>query len=135
MAEHKSAEQKDDVLEELFVDRATVLDQSVLKDMLKDRIQLTKEGSVMPLPQFHTLKRDQRVLLALLAQKVIKIKLGGEEKLTPGAIVAITGMPKGTVAPTVRDLERDGYIRSEKGAYWVPDSLLYKAQQILTPHK
>lgn len=130
MAEKATAEQED-VLEELFVDRSTVLDQTVLKDMLKDRVQLTKEGSVILLSPFHNLKADQKVLLVLLAKKVLKIKVGTEERLTPKEIIDITGLPRGTVAPNVRNLEVGGYIRSENGAYWVPDSLIFKAKQML----
>lgn len=129
--ETKPAESSEDVLEELFVDRSTILDQKVLKDLLINYIQLTKEGGILPTSDFQNLNRHQKVLIVLLARKALRIKIGSEEKLTPKEIVEITGMPVGTVAPTVTDLKSDGYVRSEEGAYWIPDSLVFRTKQKL----
>ncbi len=128
-AEPHPEQTKEDVLEELFVDRSTILDQNVLKELLINYIQLTKEGGIVLTTNFQKLNRHQKVLIILLARKVLKLKMGLEEKVTPKDIIDITGLPRGTVAPSVRDLESEGYIRSEQGAYWIPDSLVLKAKQ------
>jgi hypothetical protein len=125
------ASDKKDALDELFVDESTVIDSELLRDLLKSYVQMSPEGKIFPLADFSKIDNGGKVLVVLLAKKVLYIKLGQKEKTTPKEIQDITGLTKGSVNPTLRELNKKRLVYSESGEYWVPNHALHKIKELL----
>ena len=120
MADETSA--VNEPLDDLFVDETATPDKGLLRDILKKYVQLTASGEIHFLPSYDTLKNaQQKILIILLSKKAISLKTGSPEKIAPKEIQTISGLPKGTVNPTLTALEEKKAARSENGFYFVPN--------------
>jgi hypothetical protein len=120
--------EKDDILDKLFVDEKEV-NQQVIYDILSDFVRLAKDGNIVLLAPFNSLNNEKKVLLVLLARKVLAIKNIASEFISPTEVQAITGMPKGTVNPTLWSLAMKGYLKNYGGKYGVPSYSIIKIQE------
>lgn len=111
-----------DPLDDLFVSEDTAVNNELLKEMLIDYIQMTKEGKIFPLPMFNREKSEKKILLYLLSKKVLSLKLEDvDEKTSPKEIQGFTGLPKGTVNPALRGLAGKRLVTAHSGKYYVPN--------------
>jgi hypothetical protein len=113
MAENK------DPLEALLVDENTVAREELAKG-LAPFLQLTNEGSVLPLPSFDDLDSKTKVLCALLGIKALAM-LGRREsdRVSPAELIEMTNMAPGTVRPKLSKLAEERLITKADGAYWI----------------
>lgn len=122
-----------DALDELFVSETEVVSNDVLRNLLRDYAQMSTDGKIFPLPAFSKLDNEKKILITLLAKKVLRIKLDMEEKTFPKEIQNITGLSKGSVNPTLRVLNgKKRLINCEKGAYWVPNHAIHPIRDMFT---
>lgn len=99
------------------------INREMLADLLERWIRIDPEtGSVIPMHGWHTLRPRPQIFLLLLGRKAAALKgvLQGEAA-GPKAIAEATGLPKGTVNPTLRKLVSERLLAQDKdGAYFVP---------------
>ncbi len=103
------------------------LNTDVLFDIL-DKFLRIKEGDkkIILLPDFSKLKFKDAVLILLLGFKALK-ELGfiKNEMVGPKRIHDISGINLSTVKNSLRDLEGESIITSDKGKYLIPNFLLH----------
>jgi len=124
-------------------------DQSTLEDLLVDEEELNEEllaetvgryagigkdsGDLIPNEAYTELNSIEKIVVALLAQKArFKLDMAEEEWLTPSGISEMSGVKKGTVYPSVRDLTDEGVIRDGDGEYMIPSVKVEKAKEYLS---
>lgn len=111
----------DDPLAELLLD-ADEVDRSVLAQALQGLLGIdNKTGRVVLKPGFNGLESRKRILAYLMGAKVAKL-LGksDSEAVSPSILTKETGMPKGTVNPTLSRLHEDKKVSKTKvGAYYL----------------
>ena len=118
-------------LDELFVNEEEISNE-LLKEILVDYVKLSAEGKIFLLPEFNALDRHNKILVVLLAKKVLKIKTGARETASPKDVIEVTGLPRGTVAPTLRGLQKEGFVTSSNGQYTIPTYAIYKIKERFT---
>lgn len=111
----------DDPLEDLYVDKDEI-DRKRLSEALKGIIGIDRESGDPAFTGFHDLS-NKRKFLAFLLYKRALLALGKIEESTlgesPGEIVEVTGIPRGTVTSyksTMSIVEND----KEIGGYYIP---------------
>ena len=124
---------KDDPLEELLLD-AEEVDRSRVTAALRDFVGIDKTSSrVVPKPRFSRLSARQKLLVSLLGTKAAALLGRAEaEGIQPKEMAAITGLPKGTVHPTLKELREKRLVsQDEEGAYFVAPAQLADALEEL----
>ncbi len=125
------SDENKDALDALFVQESEISNE-VLKDLLVRYVQLSGEGKIFTKPEFTALPAKKQILVILLSKKVLKLKVNLEEETSGVDIMAATGMARGTVYPTLRDLERDRLVASKDGKYWVPSYSIGNVKQLFS---
>lgn len=122
----------DSPLEDLLVDEEE-LNEELLAETVSRYTKLGSEsGSLIPESTFQDLSAKEKILVALLAQKVkFELELVDNEKIGPSMISELTGVKSGTVYPSVRELDELGLARNEDGKYWIPTVSIGKAKSYL----
>jgi hypothetical protein len=97
--------EKPDPLDELLVD-AAALDRARIAAALKGRVAVDRStGLVVPQAGFDQLNASQKTLCFLLGKKVASLLgVATDETATPSEVVERTGLPAGTVRPTLTGL-------------------------------
>jgi hypothetical protein len=76
-----------------------------LATALAPYVQLSEDGQIWPLEPFEGLKSAEKVLCLVLALKAAAmLGLRDEEGVSPGELVALSGMPAGTIRPKLSEL-------------------------------
>jgi len=124
-------EKNNNALDELFVQEPEI-SKEILRDLLIKYVQLSDEGKIFTKPEFSSLSAKKQVLIILLSKKVLKLKINLEEETTGADIISLTGLARGTVYPTLRDLEKDRLVASKEGKYWVPNYSISNVKQLFS---
>lgn len=127
----KTVSDNNDPLDDLFEDENEVIDRTVLASALQSYVTFTREGKLIPKEQFDALKNTKKILVLLLSKKALNLKLGTDEKTSPKELEEISGIPIGSIKPTVRQLVTKRLLRSENGTYWIPDYAVTKVNAFL----
>ncbi len=125
--------QTDDPLAMLLLDAAEV-DRALLAEALSDRVGIdSKSGRIVPLPGYAALNARQKVLVILLAAKAASLLGVRDTEVMPAQdVIATSGLPRGTVAPKLKELRDGGLVGQDTDrAYYVPNGLLQRAIQQL----
>lgn len=103
------------------------LSEEALFSILERFIRIKADSSkIIILPDFSKLKARDAVIVLLLGFKAIKLlKLRGDEGVGPKEIHILSSINLSTIKNTLRDLESDNLVTSEKGKYSVPNFLLH----------
>ena len=122
-----------DPLSELLLD-ATEADRGTIANALSERIGIdANSGRIVLLPGYSPMNARQKVLAVLLATKAAHLLgLREREHSTTQEIVATSGLPRGTVAPTLKDLRESRLVgQAADRAYYVPNAVLQRVVQEL----
>jgi len=122
-----SEHSKEDPLKSLIVD-AKEVDRSLLASCLRGKTGVDAEtGEVHLLSGFHSLNARQKVLTVLLGRKAaFLLGLSDSEYLAAKDVIRESGLPDGTVYPTLKRL-KDERIASQdhESRYYVPSTQLH----------
>lgn len=119
--------------EDLLVDEEEV-NEELLTETVIDYVQIGEQsGELIPKPAYDDLTAKEKIVVALLAHRArFGLDMVEDEWIKPGAIASMTGVKKGTVYPTVRDLADDGIARnSDDGGYMIPSVNVEQAREYL----
>lgn len=123
-----------DPLRELLVDAATI-DREALAGVLKGRVAIdNRDGRLVLLGGYRALDSRKKVLTLLLAQKAATL-LGASasESLSHGEVTETSGLPSGTVAPSLKNLKELRFAAQDQTkAYFVPNAQLAPAIDFIT---
>lgn len=119
-------------LEDLLVDEEK-LNEELLVETVGKYAQIGQDsGDLVPNDRYNNLSSKEKIVVVLLAQKArYELDLDDQKTLSPTEISALSGVKKGTVYPSVRDLDDEGLIRGEDGEYRLPSVNLEKAKEFL----
>jgi hypothetical protein len=107
-----------DPLLDLVVDAAEV-DRERIANALRQVIAIDKAGTVLPLGGFQKLSVTQKILAFLLGRKVaVLVGLADEEAIGPTDLAAGSGLPPGTIYPTVRRMSRDRLVSQDGASHY-----------------
>lgn len=120
-----------DIFDELFVDEGEV-NKEFIHGILINYIRMSKDGGIIPLEKYNYLNNDRKILVVLLSKRVLAIKGISSDFASPREIQELTGLPKGTVNPTLRLLESRRLVISEGGKYKVPNHSITRLKAMLT---
>jgi len=107
------------------------LDKALITELLLPLVKLTPEGNIYPTPKFTKLKNEKRILVILLARKVLSHELKMEEETTPTKIAEYAGMSIGSVKPTIRKLHANKYVHQNKKGYFIPNHALFNIKEVM----
>jgi hypothetical protein len=125
--------QTEDPLGKLLLD-ATEADRAVIASALNDRVGIdATSGRAVLLPGYAAMNARQKVLAVLLAAKAAHLLgLRDGEPIATLEIVATSGLPRGTVAPKLKELRETHLVgQSRDRAYYVPNAVLQRVAQEL----
>jgi len=111
-----------DPLDVLFV--TGEINRQLLRDALVNLVRLDAHGSIFPLQQFYDLNNKGKVATILLARKALSLKTNTPEEMTPLEIVRASGIPEGSVRPTLRLLVAEGVTDDREGKYRIKPAAL-----------
>lgn len=119
-------------LENLLVDEQEISEE-ILHDLLTGYIRIGKQsGDLIPEKAFQELTAKQKVALVLLSQHARhELDMVESEWMSPTEISEQSGVKKGTVYPTVRELDSEGVVEDDDGSYRVPAHSLEQARQYI----
>ncbi|MEK7546938.1 MAG: hypothetical protein AAB536_02050 [Patescibacteria group bacterium] len=114
---------KHDALKKLFTDENDV-NASELFDILSPFIKINKTNkTIIFLDTAHSQPLKNKVIIFLLAKKALfLLKEVESDRVKPKNIIEETGIPKGSVLPTLKFLKEakgGSLISSEKGEYYI----------------
>ena len=118
--------------EDLLIDEEEI-SENLLTETLIEYVRIGQDsGNVIPQEAFEDLTNRQKVTIILLAQHALtELDYTEEAWLTPSAIAERSGVKKGSIYPTVRDLNEDEIAESDDGAYQIPVQNLESAKRLL----
>jgi len=122
-----------DPLRSLLLDAAEI-DRAALAEALTERVGIdTKTGRIVPLPGYWNLNSRQKVLSVVLAAKAVHLlQLRENEAIPTHEVVTSSGLPRGTVAPSLKDLRERGLVsQTQDRSYYVPNARLKAAIEAL----
>ena len=127
----------EDKLQDLVVSTDYLTD--IQYELLKGFVRLEKKkGELYFLDAFEELRPAQKIIVVLLAFRV-KSKLGLPTMLdegSPKGIVRLTGLPPGTVKPSLRSLHKDRLVdQDEDGKYFIPDHAMPRVRKQFVTQK
>lgn len=119
-------------LENLLVDEQE-MSEEILHDLLTNYIQIGKQsGDLIPQKPFRELTAKQKTVIVLLSQCArYELEMVENEWLSPTEISEQSGIKKGTVYPTVRELNNEGLVEDDDGNYRIPAHGLDKAREYI----
>ncbi len=126
MSEHQRT------LEDLLVDEQEISEE-ILHDLLTNYIRIGKQsGNLIPQRPFRELPAKQKTVVVLLAQRARhELDMVESEWMSPTEISEQSGIKKGTVYPTVRELNNQGLVEDDDGSYRIPAHGLDKAREYI----
>ncbi len=124
-------EEAKDPLDALFVEKDQVSNE-LLRDLLVGFVQLTNDGLIIAKPEFTSLSNRKKILVILLAKKVLKLKMEFDEATAGTEIIKVTGLTRGSVYPMLRQLEGERLVASKDGKYWVPNFALGSVKELFS---
>lgn len=109
------------------------LNEGLLAGILDRYIRIGKDkGDIYPKAEFGTLDAKQKSALILLAQHArYKLELADTDWLGPAQISDLSGVKRGTVYPSVRELDDLNLVESDDGEYRVPPPKLLSVQEFI----
>ena len=116
--------EKKDVLKKLLTDKEEI-DSEELYNLLSPYVKINQEGKkVIFLDKAHNSSLKNKILLFLLGKKVLfLLNIIESDKISPSTIIEETGLPKGSVLPTLkilREAKGGNLIGSDKtGKYFI----------------
>lgn len=122
-------------LEDLVISGKEI-DQSLVTEILAPYLRLDKDTcSIRPTAEWDSFSNKAKVMLYLIARKAMKaldFALESEEA-SPSDIAKETGMKRGSVFPTVRELSADRLIEQTRklGGYLVPNHALQRIRSMI----
>lgn len=120
-----------DPLESLFVKEGEI-DRELLKNILLPYVRLDEKGHIFPLTSFYATSNKNKLILLLLARKVIALKINTREEITPLELAVLGNIPAGSVRPTLRSLVEEGIVDDENGTYKVFSHALQKCASLFS---
>ena len=119
-------------LENLLVDEEEISEE-ILHNLLREYIQIGKQsGDLIPREPFQEIPAKQKVVIVLLSQQARnKLDMVESEWMTPSEISEQSGIKKGTVYPTVRELSNNGLAEDDDGSYRIPAHSLQRAREFI----
>ena len=119
-------------LENLLVDEEEISEE-ILHNLLREYIQIGKQsGDLIPREPFQEIPAKQKVVIVLLSQQARnKLDMVESEWMTPSEISEQSGIKKGTVYPTVRELSNNGLAEDNDGSYRIPSHSLQRAREFI----
>jgi hypothetical protein len=125
--------QTEDPLSKLLLD-ATEADRALIAGALTDRVGIDgSSGRIVLLPGYGAMNARQKVLTVLLAAKAAHLLgLRDTELISVLETVATSGLPRGTVAPKLKELRESRLVgQGTDRAYYVPNALLQRVVEEL----
>lgn len=122
-----------DSLDKLIVDDNTQPDIDLLAKIVESYIRLTKSGQILFEKKFYALSEAKKIVLYLLARKIIKIKkLAADfnEEVKTKEISEALGVKESNVRKYL-STELKEVTKGIKGAYCVPNYDLYKCDELI----
>jgi len=120
-----------DELDTLVVDEDMYIDKGILANVLKDYLRITKSAQIIPEALFYELNNEKKVILYLLARKVMKIKgIVEVEGVGPSQISKDIGLPVGSVKTVTYKIGKT-LLKSEGGSYIVPNYNLKRVTELI----
>lgn len=118
---------------DLLVDEEEV-SEALLTETLIDYIRIGEEsGSIVPQEAFEDLTNKDKITVVLLAQHALEeLNMADDEWLKPTSIADRGGVKKGSVYPAVRDLDDEGIVEANDGAYRIPTHNLEAAKRYIS---
>jgi len=112
-------------LSEIIIDETLNVD--ILLEIVRRFIRVNpQKHQIIPLTDFFKLKEKDKVIIILLGFKVLKeLKARDKELVGPKEVADSSNINPSTVKNSLRDLEKEGLAKSEKGKYFIPNVLLY----------
>lgn len=113
--------EKQRTLENLLIDEQEISEE-ILHDLLSGYIRIGKQsGDLIPQKSFRDLTAKEKVVIVLLSQRARhELDMVETEWMTPTEISEQSGIKKGTIYPTVRELDNEGIIEDDDGSYRIP---------------
>lgn len=126
------AEEKQSKFEELLVDEDELNEELLVNTVGKYTKIGNNSGELVPQDAYRNLTAKEKIVVVLLAQKVrYELDMAEEEWLSPGEISDLSGVKTGTIYPSVRTLDDEGYAQNEDGNYRIPTVNVEKAKSLL----
>jgi hypothetical protein len=119
-------------LTDLIVREDELVEQQLVS-VLQLYVQFTDRGDLLLQPDFDVLTTEAQVACVLLAIKALgMVGLRSLDAATPAEIVALSGLPGGTVRPKLRDLlKRRCVARNSDGRYFMPTNAIHRTIEVL----
>lgn len=119
-------------LENLLVDEQEISEE-ILHDLLTEYIRIGKQsGGLIPQQPFRDLTAKEKVVIVLLSQRARhELDMVETEWMTPTEISDQSGVKKGTVYPTVRELDNEGVVEDDDGSYRIPTHGINEAREFI----
>jgi len=124
--------EKRDPLDDIIVDEDQSMDRTLLAEMLKQEVKITKQGEICFDGKYHAYKQWEKIILYLLARKVRAIKKISNSK--EGA--SLKEIEEGTMIPS-KSVSRafnhnlKGILKKDKSFYSIPNYNLSRCKLIL----
>lgn len=128
-------EKEGDPLDELVIDSGQI-DRRRLVDLLRGRVWLDPQARrfVFDPGVRQSTTLQQRIILALLAQKALSLKVEGEElsdAMSPKDFETKLGEKGNSIRPAIKRLADEGLIFSVEGGYTVPAHVMDRLTEVL----
>lgn len=121
-----------DEFKELFVTENEIIDKKLLGSTLTNFIKLTPTGELILETNFYNLSNTQKIIIYLLARKVLKIKkIIEQEEIGPTDLANSIGLAIGSVK-SVFFFTKDNIFKSLNGKYMIPNYAITKAVEYIT---
>jgi hypothetical protein len=124
-------------LDDLFVETAE-LDRELIGTVLKPYLVIDRSTlAIRPQARWRTASNRARIIAYLLARKAMRAHgaiTPDAERVPPGQIINATGLPRGSVYPTLKELYEarpQAIDKDSRANYWVPDWGVQAACEIL----
>ena len=127
-------EKASDPLDSLFV-KGDEVNREILRDVLLSYVRLDEKGRIFPLSPFFAQSNKNKLIILLLARKVIALKIGVNEAISPEELRKLCGMPAGSVRPTIRQLVDDGLADAEDSKYKIFSNAVQRCAALLATKK
>jgi hypothetical protein len=122
---------KADPLETLLVDEETIAREE-LAELLAPYVGITKAGGLVLTDNVTSLKAADRLIAVLLgAWAANLLGLRPRAGATPGELVALSGLPAGTVRPKLSELTKRCLVAKQGSEYVVPLASVRLAAAVL----
>lgn len=119
-------------LESLLVDENQLHDD-LLTSLLESRLWLTSSGQLVFKNSSPPISARLKALIGVLgAMALYRLEKRFNNAVSPKELGQLTGLPGGTLRPTLRDLTRDGFLRATDGLYEVPAHAIESVRKALS---